>query len=72
MTGNLHLDPVACAGHGLCADLLPEVVDIDEWGYPILRDNAIGPDLLPHARRAISACPTLALRMFKSERASRH
>jgi ferredoxin len=71
MTHRLQLDPIACDGHGLCADLLPEAVDIDEWGFPILRaDAVIGPDLLPHARRAISACPTLALRMRKDAEAS--
>jgi ferredoxin len=54
------------AGHGLCADLLPELVDIDEWGFPILRADTVGPDLLPHARRAVRACPTLALRLLKT------
>ena len=64
MIGRLRLDPVACTGHGLCADLLPELVELDEWGFPILRGDAVGPDLLPHARRAVSACPTLALRLL--------
>jgi ferredoxin len=63
MSDRLHLDPVACAGHGLCADLLPEAIELDEWGYPILRAEGIGPSLLAHARRAVSACPTLALRL---------
>lgn len=66
MTRRLHVDPIACAGHGLCADLLPEAVHLDEWGYPILGTGAIGPDLLPHARRAVNACPTLALRLIKT------
>jgi ferredoxin len=62
----LRLDPVACTGHGLCADLLPELVELDEWGFPILRGGAVGPGLLAHARRAVSACPTLALRLVKT------
>jgi ferredoxin len=66
LISRLHLDPVACAGHGLCADLLPELVELDEWGFPMLRADAVGPDLLPHARRAVSACPTLALRLVKT------
>jgi ferredoxin len=61
----LHLNPAACTGHGLCADLVPELVELDEWGFPILRSDAVGPDLLPHARRAVSACPTLALSLLK-------
>lgn len=66
MKRRLYLDPIACAGHGLCADLLPEAVDLDEWGYPILRTDVIGPGLLPNARRAVNACPTLALRLIKT------
>jgi len=66
LISRLHLDPAACTGHGLCAELLPELVELDEWGFPILRADAVGPDLLPHARRAVTACPTLALRLLKT------
>jgi ferredoxin len=66
LISRLQLDPVACTGHGLCADLLPELVELDEWGFPILRSDAVYPDLLPHARRAVTACPTLALRLLRS------
>jgi ferredoxin len=59
---HLRLDPVACAGHGLCADLLPERIQLDEWGYPILRPD-VPPHLARHARRAVRACPVLALRL---------
>ena len=27
------VDPIGCRAHGLCADLLPESVRLDEWGY---------------------------------------
>jgi ferredoxin len=63
----LHIDAIACAGHGLCADLLPEAIQLDEWGYPIVRKDAIGPGLLRYARRAVNACPTLALRLVRTE-----
>ncbi|HEY2692454.1 MAG TPA: ferredoxin [Streptosporangiaceae bacterium] len=66
MSRRLHIDPIACAGHGLCADLLPEAVELDEWGYPMLRTDAIGPGLLRYARRAVNACPTLALRLVRT------
>ncbi len=66
LISRLHLDPAACTGHGLCADLLPELVELDEWGFPIMRTDAVGPDLRPHARRAVTACPTLALRLLKT------
>ena len=66
MSRRLHIDAIACAGHGLCADLLPEAIELDEWGYPIVRTDAIGPGLLRYARRAVNACPTLALRLVRT------
>ncbi len=62
MTMKLHVDPIACAGHGLCAELLPEAIELDEWGYPMLAAS-VPARLRGHARRAVSACPALALRL---------
>jgi ferredoxin len=72
VTDRLRLDYAACSGHGLCADLLPEIVEIDEWGFPILRADTVDPDLLPLARRAVRACPTLALRLLKTTHPTPH
>ena len=58
----LRWDPTACTGHGLCADLLPERIELDEWGYPVIVDD-VPPSLARHARRAVRACPALALRL---------
>jgi ferredoxin len=62
----LRIDPIACDGHGLCAELFPERIELDEWGYPIIADEAIGPELRKHAQRAVAACPTLALRLERA------
>ncbi len=59
----LAVDPIACDGHGLCADLLPEAVTLDEWGYPLIDPRPLPAELLAHAKRAVAACPTLALRL---------
>jgi ferredoxin len=59
----LQVNPVACAGHGLCAELLPELITLDEWGYPILADGPLPVSLERPARRAVAACPALALRL---------
>jgi len=70
----LVIDPIACDGHGLCAELLPERIELDEWGYPILAPDPIGPALEKHARRAVVACPKLALALGdagKGQRAGR-
>ncbi len=59
----LRVDPVACSGHGLCAQLLPELIVLDEWGYPVLASRPVPGSLLGEARRAVSFCPALALRL---------
>jgi ferredoxin len=58
---HLRVDPIACTGHGLCAELFPEWIELDEWGYPIIEHGPIPEELLAHARRAADACPKLAL-----------
>jgi ferredoxin len=61
MSHRLHVNPIACEAHGMCAELLPERVSLDEWGYPILDGRPLTDGLLAHARRAAQACPTFAL-----------
>ena len=67
MTARLHIDWTACEGRGLCAELLPELLDRDDHGYPLPRDGAREPavpaELDRHAKRAVAACPRLALRL---------
>jgi ferredoxin len=55
------VNPIMCEGHGLCAELLPEMIRLDEWGYPIVDPSPVPLHLEPLLRRAIAACPTLAL-----------
>ncbi len=62
----LRLDPIRCSGHGLCAELLGEHITLDEWGYPLLADRDIPADLLADARRAVTDCPALALRLERA------
>ena len=68
----LRVDPIACAAHGLCAELLPERIHLDDWGYPVVDGRPLPPDLLAHARRAAAACPTLALLLERDLGAPRH
>jgi ferredoxin len=58
----LRVNPIECVAHGLCAELLPEAVRLDDWGYPIIEGELTG-ELIEHARRAADSCPTLALRL---------
>jgi ferredoxin len=61
----LHIDWTRCEGRGLCAELLPDVLTRDDWGYPVARDGkrepAIPPDVLRYARAAVNRCPRLAI-----------
>ena len=63
MREQLLVDRIRCDGHGLCAELLPEVIALDDWGYPIVKAGTIAPALLEHARQAVAACPVLALKL---------
>jgi ferredoxin len=65
----LTIDRIACTAHGLCAELLPEHIRLDEWGYPVIRSGPVPATLLGHARRAVAACPVLALRIQRAARA---
>ena len=63
MKKRIRVDPVACKAHGMCAELFPERVRLDDWGYPIIDASAIPDALLEHARRAVSECPRTALHL---------
>jgi ferredoxin len=57
----VRVNPIACEAHGMCAELLPERITLDEWGYPLVDDEPLSATVREHARRAAQACPTFAL-----------
>jgi ferredoxin len=61
MNRHVRVNPIACEAHGMCAELLPELIELDEWGYPIVDGKPLSGELLAHAERAAAACPTFAL-----------
>ncbi|MFD0690185.1 ferredoxin [Actinomadura fibrosa] len=63
MEARLRIDRIACDGAGLCAELLPELVRLDEWGYPIVDARPVPEALAGAARDAVRLCPKLALRL---------
>jgi ferredoxin len=68
----LRVNPIACEAHVMCAELLPERIKLDEWGYPVVDDTPVEGRELEHARRAARACPTFALLVERErERAGR-
>ena len=60
----LRVDWPACRAHGLCAELLPERIGLDPWGFPLVEPGPLPTALLRDARRAVAACPTRALRLL--------
>ncbi len=64
----LRVDMIECRAHGVCAEVAPELVALDEWGYPILADGAVPASLAKHARRAVTLCPRLALSLVPTDR----
>lgn len=66
MSEKLLVNPIDCQGRGVCAELLPEMITLDEWGFPIVDGRPVPAALERDARAAVSACPTLALRLVRS------
>jgi len=63
----LVVDRIKCDGRGLCAELLPELIRLDDWGYPIVDSGNVPKHLLPLAQRAIEDCPLLAIALRRAE-----
>jgi ferredoxin len=61
MAERVRVNPITCQAHGMCAELLPERITLDEWGYPIVDERPLSGEMVAHAQRAAQACPTFAL-----------
>lgn len=64
---SLRVNPIACEAHGLCIEMLPELIRRDPWGFPIVSPGPVPASLLPLAKRAAALCPTLALLLTQEE-----
>ena len=59
----LRVDFIACDGRGVCAAALPGLISLDDWGFPVVRDDDVPGRRLADARATVRACPKLALRL---------
>ena len=57
----IRIDATACRGIGMCAYFAPSLIDVDDWGYPVLPREPLTSADLRRARAAESACPRRAL-----------
>ncbi|HET9849594.1 MAG TPA: ferredoxin [Candidatus Dormibacteraeota bacterium] len=69
MGEEIEIDRIRCDGHGMCAELLPEMIRLDDWGYPLVKKGPVPVALAGHAHSAVDACPVLALRLVQRTRA---
>src|ERR1700677_2345710 len=59
----LVVDWTRCRGHGLCAHLVPELIHLDDIGYPVMLNIPVPDWLAKDAEQAVEMCPALALRI---------
>jgi ferredoxin len=71
MSHRVRVNPIACEAHGMCAELLPERITLDEWGYPVLDGSPLHGAQVEHAQRAARACPTFALLVERERKRER-
>ena len=71
MRRRLRIDPIACDGFGYCAELVPELVRLDEWGFPVVRDLPIPEGVEGMATEAVAQCPRRAIYLQVEEAGDR-
>jgi ferredoxin len=59
----LRLNPIACRGRGLCAEVAPELITLDDWGFPMIQRGPVPAGLIGDAEVAVRICPLLALQL---------
>jgi len=67
-TLHITIDPVACDAYGYCAELLPEAITLDEWGYPIVDGRPLPAELVAIAKRAVRDCPRRAIALTQQRK----
>jgi ferredoxin len=72
MARELRVDWIRCDGYGLCGDLAPDVIALDEWRYPIILAGSIPDVLRSDVQRAIDCCPMRALSLVDPRDEWRH
>jgi ferredoxin len=66
----LKIDWIACDGYGVCGAAAPDLIVLDDWGYPVLPDGPVPRDLVRQAEKAINDCPMVALAWESKETAT--
>jgi len=57
----LRIDPIRCTAFGFCAELCPELFDLDEWGYAWLKAAEVDAEAAALVRQVAACCPRRAI-----------
>ena len=64
----VHVDAGVCAGFGVCLGLCPEVFELHDDGYAIVRVDEVPKELEDVVRKAVSQCPSRAISLSDDPR----
>jgi len=64
----VRVDAGICAGFGACLGLCPEVFELHDDGYAIVRVGEVPPELEDAVRAAVSQCPSNAISLSDDPR----
>ena len=66
--GRLVVNPILCTGRGYCAEIVPELITLDEWGFPMVDVvRSWDENVKRMARRAVETCPRVALALLEAD-----
>ncbi|MBB5079464.1 ferredoxin [Nonomuraea endophytica] len=58
----VNVDGTKCAAYALCAEIAPQVFDLDDFGYAVATPEDVPAALEVVTGEAIEACPVQAIR----------
>lgn len=51
----------------MCAELLPGLIRLDDWGFPVIFRHNVPAELRVEAATVVRLCPRLALRLERAQ-----
>jgi ferredoxin len=64
----VHVDSSICAGFGACLGLCPEVFELHDDGYAIVRVDQVPKEFEEAVRTAVMQCPSRAISISEESR----
>lgn len=63
----IEVDEIACEANGVCTEILPRVLELDDEDVLHVRLNVVPSELEQRAREAVARCPRQALRLVERQ-----